>query len=106
MTATLGDGDYTFKCYLSGQSVMSSRGGPGHQCGIDVIHRTQAGVDRGADSRERRLSKAAAALTALTANVKTLKEDLAMGDIPAAKIRSACRADELGTRRRLLLQLR
>lgn len=86
MTATLGDGDYTFKCYLSGQSVMSSAAAQVTNAGstsstalkpVSIEELTPANND---------YQKAAtAALSALTANVKALKRDLTEGDIPAAK---------------------
>ncbi|HMT20614.1 MAG TPA: iron permease, partial [Promineifilum sp.] len=86
MTATLGDGDYTFKCYLSGQPVMSSAAAQVTNAGSTSSTALKpVSIEELTPANDDYQKAAAAALTALTANVKTLKEDLAMGDIPGAK---------------------
>lgn len=86
MTAILGDGEYTFKCYLSGQSVMSSAAAQVTDGGSTTSTALKpVSVEDLTPANDQYQAAAAAALVALTANVTSLKADLARGDVPAAK---------------------
>lgn len=86
MTATLGDGIYTFKCYLSGRPPMSSAAGvvsgAGSSTSAAIIPVT---VEDLAGPNTKYQQSATAALNALAGNATAFRADLARGDIAAAK---------------------
>lgn len=86
MTAVLGDGDYTFKCYLSGQLVMSSAAAQITNSGSTTSTALKpVSIEDLTPANDDYQRAAAQALDALTGNVTVLKADLARGDMEAAK---------------------
>lgn len=87
MTATLGSGSYTFKCYLSGQAVMSSApvqatgnaGAPGPAAVTPVTMAELAGPNRAYQAYVARK------LAALADAVTRVRADLRRGDLAAAR---------------------
>jgi high-affinity iron transporter len=87
MTAVLGEGAYTFKCYLAGQPPMSSAA-----VGVSGAGSTPAAeankpvtVEDLTGPNDQYQQAASAALTALAGNASAIRGDLARGDAAAAK---------------------
>jgi len=86
MTASLSDGEYTFKCYLSGQPLMSSATAQVSNSGSAESEAIQpVTVEDLTPANDTYQRAAAAALNALNADVTRLRADLVRGDLPAAK---------------------
>ncbi len=87
MTATLGSGSYTFKCYMSGQAVTSSApvqatgnaGAPGPAAVTPVTMAELTGPNRAYQAYVARK------LAALAAAVTRVRADLRRGDLAAAR---------------------
>lgn len=85
MTATLGAGEYTFKCYLSGQPVASSATVRVTGTAPAVRAILPVSVDDLTGPNLRYQQAADAALAALTVNAIALRDSVASDDITAAK---------------------
>ena len=87
MTATLGRGSYTFKCYLAGQAVTSSEpvqvtGNGSVRAPAAVTSVTMAELTRPNQAYQ---AYAARQLAALAGTVATIRADLRRGDLAAAR---------------------
>lgn len=87
MTAVLGDGSYTFKCYLSGRPATASAAvriaGTGTQAPPPAVAPVTADDLAGPNNRYQ--AAARAALDALTRDVAAIRADLVHNDIPTAQ---------------------
>ena len=87
MTAVLGDGEYTFKCYLSGQPATSSAAARVSNAGSTPAPPAilPVSVDDLTEPNTHYQQAASAALAALAGNATAIRTDLAAGDLEAAK---------------------
>lgn len=87
MTAVLGEGTYTFKCYLSGQPATSSSAVAvtGASSTPTTVANVPVTVDDLSGPNTQYQQAASTALTALASNAAAIRADLARGDTTAAK---------------------
>lgn len=87
MTAVLGDGSYSFKCYLSGQPARASAAVQVAGAGTAALPTavTPVTADDLTGPNNQYQDAARAALAALTRDIAAIRADLARNDIPAAK---------------------